>query len=80
VRRSSSIVLASSCVLGLLFGSSYLGEASPQASSSQGSSFGAQIDRMIEARRTVSDTVVDRAHEIAYGLERAKDEVEDVIP
>ena len=35
---------------------------------------------MIEARQTLGDALQDRAPEIAYGLERAKDELEDLLP
>jgi hypothetical protein len=31
-------------------------------------------------RQTMSEALLERAREIAYGLERAKDELEDLIP
>jgi hypothetical protein len=80
LRRGSFLLLVSSCVTGLFVGSSYLGESSAQASAGQGGSFEGQVERMIEARQTLSEALVDRGREIAYGLERAKDELEDLIP
>jgi hypothetical protein len=80
VRRGSLLLLVSSCATGLFLGSSYLGESSAQASASQSGGFESQVERMIEARQTMSDALIDRGREIAYGLERAKDEVEDLIP
>jgi hypothetical protein len=73
-------LLVSSCAIGLLLGSSYLGESSAQASASQSGSFEGQVERMIEARQTLSEALIERGREIAYALERAKDEVEDLIP
>jgi hypothetical protein len=80
LRRSSLLLLVSSCATGLFLGSSYLGESPAQASASQSGSFEGQVERMIEARQTMSEALLDRAREIAYGLERAKDELEDLIP
>jgi len=80
VRRGSLLLLVSSCALGLFLGLSYLGESSAQASAGQSGSFGSKVDRMIEVRQTMSHTLIDQAKEIAYGLERAKDAVEDLIP
>ena len=79
MRRSSLLLLVSSCATGLFVGSSYLGE-SAQASASQSGSFEGQVDRMIAARQSMSDALLERGREIAYGLERAKDELEDLIP
>lgn len=61
-------------------GVSYLGESPAQASTTQGGSVEGQVSRMVEARRTLSHALGDRAREIAYGLERAKDELEELIP
>lgn len=80
MRRSSFLLLVSSCAIGLFLGSSYLGESSAQASASQSSSFEGQVERMIEARQTMSEALIERGREIAYALERAKDELEDLIP
>ena len=80
MRRGSLLLLVSSCTAGLVLGSSYLGESPTQASASHNRSFEGQVERMIEARRTMSEALVDQAREIAYGLERAKDELEDLIP
>jgi hypothetical protein len=80
LRRSSLLLLVTSCATGLFLASSYLGESSAQASASQSGSFEGQVERMIEARQAMSDALIDRAHEIAYGLERAKDELEDLTP
>jgi hypothetical protein len=80
VRRGSLLLLVSSCVLGLFLGSSYLGESSAQASAGQSGPVGSKVDRVIEVRQTMSDTLVDRGKEIVYGLEHAKDAVEDLIP
>lgn len=80
MRRSSLLLLVSSCTAGLVLGSSYLGESPTQASASQNRSFEGQVERMIEARQTMSEALVDQARQIAYGLERAKDELEDLIP
>jgi hypothetical protein len=80
LRRSSLLLLVSSCATGLFLGSSYLGESSAQASASQSGSFEGQVDRMIAARQTMSDALLERGREIAYGLERAKDELGDLIP
>jgi hypothetical protein len=73
-------MLVSACVLGLFLGSSYLGESSTQASAGQSGAVGSRMDRMIEARESMSDVLVDRGKEIAYGLEHAKDTIEDLIP
>lgn len=80
MRRTSLLLLVSSCAAGLVLGSSYLGESPTQASASHNRSFEGQVERMIEARRTMSEALVDQAREIAYGLERAKDELEELIP
>jgi hypothetical protein len=77
--RRGSLLLMLSCATGLLFGASYLGESPAQASSG-GRSFEGQTQRMVETRQTLSETVIKRAKEVAYGLERAKDELEDLIP
>jgi hypothetical protein len=61
-------------------GVSYLGESPAQASTTQGGSVEGQVSRMVEARQKLTHTVQDGAHEIAYGLERAKDELEGLIP
>lgn len=63
-----------------MLGVSYLGESPSQASATQSGSFEGQVSRMIAARQTLSHALQDRAHEIAYGLERAKDELESLIP
>ena len=78
--RRGSLFLLASCATGLMLGVSYLGESPAQASTTKSGSFDGQLARMIEARQTLSQTVQDRAHEIAYGLERAKDELEGLIP
>jgi hypothetical protein len=80
LRRGSFLLLVASCATGLLLSVSYLGGSSAQASAGESGSFEGQVERMIEARQTMSDALVDRAHEIAYGLERAKDELEGLIP
>jgi hypothetical protein len=63
-----------------MLGVSYLGESPAQASTTQSGSFEGQVSRLIEARRSLSRALQDRAHEIAYGVERAKDELEGLIP
>lgn len=78
--RRGSFFLLVSCAIGLFLGASYLGESSAHASGGQSGSFEGQVERMIEARQTMSEALMDRAREIAYGLERAKDELEDLIP
>jgi hypothetical protein len=80
LRRGSLLLLVSSCATGLLLGASYLGESPTQSSAGQSGSFEGQVERLIEARETVSDALVDQAREIGYALERAKDELEDLIP
>ena len=80
LRRGSFLLLVSSCATGLFIGSSYLGESSATASNGQGGTFDSQVERMIEARQTLSEALMERGREIAYGLERAKDELEDLIP
>jgi hypothetical protein len=80
LRRGSFLLLVSSCVTGLFIGASYLGESSAQASAGQSGNFEGQVERMIEARQTMSEALMERGREIAYGLERAKDELEDLIP
>jgi hypothetical protein len=60
-------------VAGLFLGSSYLGESSAQAS-------GGHANRLIETRESLSEVVADNAKEILYGLERVKDQLEDLIP
>lgn len=76
MRRGSLLLLISVCATGLFLGSSYLGESSAQASEGQNQ----KVGRMIEARESLSDAVVDHGREILYGLERVKDELEDLIP
>jgi hypothetical protein len=78
--RRGSFLAVLSCATGLFLGMSYLGESSAQASGSRGGTFDGQVERMIEARQTMSEALMDRGREIAYGLERAKDELEDLIP
>lgn len=78
--RRSSLLLVASCATGLFVASSYLGESPTQASSRPDGGFEAQVERMIAARQTMSKALTDRAREIAHGLERAKDELEDLIP
>jgi hypothetical protein len=68
------------CGFGLLFGLSYLGQAPTQASAAQRGSMEGHVSRMVQTRRQLSSGVHDRAREIAYGLERAKDEVTGLIP
>lgn len=80
MRRSSLLLLVSSCATGLFLGTSYLGESSAQSAARQSGSFEAQVERTIAARQEMSDALLERAREIAYGLERAKDELEDLIP
>jgi hypothetical protein len=80
VRRGSFLLLVCSCASGLFLGASFLGESSATASAGDGGGFEGQVERMIEARQTMSEALMDRAREIKYGLERAKDEVEDLIP
>lgn len=80
MRRGSFVLLVSSCATGLFLGSSYLGESSAQASASQSGAFESKVDRMIEVRQTLADTLGDRGKEIVYGLEHAKDAIEDLIP
>jgi hypothetical protein len=80
LRRSSLLLLVSFCATGLFIGSSYLGESSTQSAGGQSGGFGGQVERMIEARQTVSEVLIDRGREIKYGLERAKDELGDLIP
>lgn len=78
--RRGSLLLLSSCATGLFLGASYLGESPAQASAGNSGSFEGQVERMIEARQTVSAALMERGREIAYGLERVKDEVGDLIP
>ncbi len=78
--RRSSFLLVASCATGLLLSVSYLGESPTQASASESGSFEGQVERMIEARQTLSEALMESAHEIAHGLERAKDELEGLIP
>jgi hypothetical protein len=80
LRRGPFILFVSSCATGLFVGASYLGESSAQASAGNGGSFGGQVERSIEARKTASAELMERAREIAYGLERVKDEIGDLIP
>ncbi len=80
MRRSSFFLLVSSCATGLFLAASYLGESPTQASAGDSGSIEGQVERMVEARQTMSAALMARAHEIAYGLERAKDEVDDLIP
>ena len=61
-------------------GVSYLGESPAQASTTHSGSVEGQVSRMIQARQTLSKVLEDRGREIAYGLERAKDELEELIP
>lgn len=76
MRRGNLLLLVSICVTGLFLGSSYLGESSAQASDGQNG----HVARMIEARESFTDAVVGNGREILYGLERVKDELEDLIP
>jgi hypothetical protein len=80
LRRTSLVLLVSSCATGLFVGSSYLGESSPHAAGGQSGGFEGQVERMIEARQTMSEALIDRGRELKYGLERAKDELGDLIP
>jgi hypothetical protein len=73
LRRGTLLLLVSSCVAGLFFGSSYLGESSPQAS-------GGQAGRLIEIRESISGTLIENGREVAYGLEHALNELKDLIP
>ena len=73
MRRGTLLLLLSSCATGLFLGSSYLGESSPQAS-------GGHAGRMIELRESVTGTLAENGREIAYTLEHAVDELEDLIP
>ena len=79
MRRGSFILLAS-CAAGLTLGVSYLGESPAQASTTQGDAVEGQVSRLVEVRQKLRHTLDDRAHEIAYGLEHAKDELEELIP
>jgi hypothetical protein len=76
VRRGSLLLLVSFCATGLFLGSSYLGESSAQASNGRNE----HVTRMIEARESLTESVIERGREVAYGLERVKDELEDLIP
>jgi hypothetical protein len=76
LRRGNLLLLVSVCVTGLFLGSSYLGESSAQASDGRSG----HVARLIETRESLSDAVVDNGREILYGLERVKDELEDLLP
>ena len=79
VRRGSSLLLVCFCASGLFLGASFLGESSATASAG-GSGLEGQVERMIEVRQTMTKGLMNRGREIKYGLERAKDEVEELIP
>jgi hypothetical protein len=77
--RRGSPLLVCSCAGALFLGLSYLGESS-ESTSAGGSYEGRQVGRLVEARRTVTASVIDQAREVAYGLERAADELGDLVP
>ena len=68
------------CPLGLLFGVTYLAESPTQASAAHNGSMEGGVSQAVEARQRLTGGLHDRAHEIVYGLERAKDEVAGLIP
>lgn len=68
------------CPLGLLFGVTYLAESPTQASAAQSNSFERSVSRLVESRQRLAANAQDRAREIPYALERAKDEVGALIP
>ena len=78
--RRGSLLLVCFCASGLFLGASFLGESSPTASAGGGGAFEGQVERMIEVRQTMTQGLMDRGREIKYGLERLKDEVEDLVP
>jgi hypothetical protein len=80
MRRSSLFLLTTSCATGLLLATSYLGESPTQASAENSGSVEGRVERLVEARQTMSAALVERGHEIAYALERTKDAVGDLIP
>jgi hypothetical protein len=74
------LVLTCVCPLGLLFGVTYLAENPTQASAAQSSSAERGVSRAVDTRQRLVGGLEDRAREIAYGLERAKDELGALIP
>jgi hypothetical protein len=74
------VFLVCVCPLGLLFGVTYLAENPTQASAVQSGSAERGVSQAVEARQRLTNRVQDSAREIAYGLERAKDTVGDLIP
>jgi hypothetical protein len=74
------VFLVCVCPLGLLFGVTYLAENPTQASAAQSGSAESGVSQAVEARQRFTNRVQDSAREIAYGLERAKDTVGDLIP
>jgi hypothetical protein len=73
MRRGSLLLLISSCVAGLFFGSTYLGESSPQAS-------GGPAGRLVELRDSLAEPIAANGREVAFGLESALAELKDLIP
>jgi hypothetical protein len=74
------VFLVCVCPLGLLFGVTYLAESPTQASAAQSGSAESGVSRAVDTRQRLVSGLEDRAREIAYGLERAKDTVGDLIP
>jgi len=74
------VFLVCVCPLGLLFGVTYLAENPTQASAAQSGSAEHGISRAVDTRQRLVGGLQDGAREIAYGLERAKDTVGDLIP
>jgi hypothetical protein len=80
LRRGSPLLLMCTCSLGLLFGTSYLSQSPAPGSTAQTSGVSRQASRLVETREHLSGTFQDRAREIAYGLEHAKDELSGLLP
>jgi hypothetical protein len=74
------VFLVCVCPLGLLFGVTYLAENPTQASAAQSGSAEHGVSQAVDTRQRLVGGLQDGAREIAYGLERAKDTVGDLIP
>ena len=77
MRRLVVILL---CALALLLAVSYLPSSSPAAGSAENGAFENRVGRGMEAREGLTAKLRDGANEVKYGLERAKRELEDLIP
>lgn len=68
------------CAFALLAGVSYLPSSSPAAGSAENDSFQDGVGRGMEAREGLTAKLREGADDVKYGLERAKRELQDLIP